>query len=315
MNKNSSVLLTGASGMVGAATLRLLNELGFENILTPSRREVNLIDQQEVFSYFNKHQIDYVLMIAAKVGGISANFSDPVGFLDENMRIALNLFAACDRFKTKKNLFLGSSCIYPKECLQPMKEEYLLTGPLEPTNEGYALAKIAGLKLASYYHRQRGLITVCPMPCNIYGTGDHFNLENAHVLSSLVRRFVDARDEGAESVTLWGTGAPRREFIHVDDVGRAILFFMENVETSEHINLGQGTDISINELAQLIATQVGYTGLIKWDSSKPDGMQKKCLDVTRMNELGFSLSVSLVDGIKRTIHEYEVLKITGVIIK
>jgi GDP-L-fucose synthase len=223
----------------------------------------------------------------------------------------IGLFEACHKYTTRKNLFLGSSCIYPRESPQPMKEEYLLAGPLEPTNEGYALAKIVGLKLAQYYHQQYGMLTICPMPCNIYGTGDHFDLQRSHVLSALVRRFVDAQDLGASPVTLWGTGSARREFIHVEDVARAMLFLMDHHDSPEIINVGAGSDVSIRELAGLVAEQVGFAGEIAWDSTKPDGMPRKCLDVSRMAAMGFQISVNLQEGIGRTIAEYRQLKAEG----
>lgn len=291
--------------------MKLLRQHGFSNVLAPNRKELDLLSREAVHSYFERHRPEHVLMIAAKVGGIAANMADPVGFFEQNMRMVLNLYSACERYETTKNLFLGSSCVYPRESPQPMKEELLLTGPLEPTNEGYALAKIAGLKLASYLHRQRRLRTVCPMLCNIYGTGDHFEFERSHVLSALVRRFVDARDARAESVTLWGTGIGRREFIHVDDAARAILFFMDTVDVPEPINIGTGVDISIKELALLIASKVGFHGEIQWDSSKPDGMLRKCLDVSRMRELGFVPNVKLDDGIARLVDEYKNKKAQG----
>ena len=298
------VLVTGASGMVGSAVCRLLRRQFFERILAPTRRELNLCDRAQVDAYFAKHRPDYVFMIAAKVGGIAANRADPVGFLSENVRMEINLFEACHKYQTRKNLFMGSSCIYPRESPQPMKEEYLLTGPLEPTNEGYALAKIVGLKLAKYYHQQYGMLTVCPMPCNIYGTGDHFDLQRSHVLSALVRRFVDAQDQGASSVTLWGTGVARREFIHVEDMVEALLFLMDNYDSPDIINVGTGTDISIHDLASLIAREVGYTGEIHWDSGRPDGMPRKCLDVSRLTAMGFQPRIGLEEGIRRTIAEY-----------
>ncbi len=307
MDKNSVILVTGASGMVGGATLRLLRQRQFTNILTPSRAELDLVSKDSVFSYFEHHRPEHVLMIGAKVGGIGANTADPVGFFHENLHIVLNLFSACDRYPTKKNLFLGSSCIYPRESPQPIREEFLLAGPLEPTNEGYALAKIVGLKMASYLFQQRGLKTICLMPCNIYGTGDHFDFERSHVLSALVRRFVDARNSQAANVTLWGTGIACREFIHVDDVARAILFFMEVAGTPEHINVGSGVDISIRDLATTISMKVGFQGQVLWDSSKPDGMLRKCLDVTRMRNFGFVPEVNLDEGITRLISEYETL--------
>jgi GDP-L-fucose synthase len=250
-------------------------------------------------------------MIAAKVGGIAANKADPVGFLSENLRMQLNLFQACHKFGIRKNLFLGSSCVYPRDCPQPMKEEYLLTGPFEPTNEGYALAKIAGLKLGNYYHEQYGMLTISPMPCNIYGTNDHFDLERSHVLSALVRRFVDAKDESNAFVTLWGTGSARREFIHVQDVAQALLFLIDNYDSTEIINVGTGTDVSVRDLAKLIAEQVGYSGGIRWDQTKPDGMPRKCLDVSKLTRLGFQAQIGLEEGIQRTIAEYRQLKKDG----
>lgn len=307
------ILLTGASGMVGSAVYRLLKSRLYAHLLTPSHKELNLVDQVQVDQYFDIHRPETVLMIAAKVGGIAANKSDPVGFLSENTRTQLNLFEACHKYGVHKSLFLGSSCIYPRECPQPMKEEYLLTGPLEPTNEGYALAKILGLKLAKYYYQQCGMLTICPMPCNIYGTNDHFDLQNSHVLSALVRRFVDSQDDACSEVILWGTGVARREFIHVDDVAEAILFMMEHVETPEPINVGTGVDITIFDLAHLVAELAGYSGNIKWDSSMPDGMLRKCLDVSHLDAMGYKPRINLREGVLRTIEEYRERKRTGAI--
>ena len=305
------LLLTGSTGMVGSAIIRNTRNYPNINLLIPSRNELDLCDRQQVDAYFEKRRPEYVFMIGAKVGGIIANKSDPVGFLSENARMQLNLFEACHKYGTKKNLFLGSSCIYPRDCPQPMKEEYLLTGALEPTNEGYALAKIMGLKLAKYYYEQYGMLTVCPMPCNIYGTNDHFDLERSHVLSALVKRFVDATDEGKPSVTLWGSGIARREFIHVDDVAQALLFLMESCDSPDIINLGTGTDVSIRDLATLIAKEVKYQGEIFWDTTKPDGMLRKCLEISRLTAMGFRASISLQEGISRTIAEYRQLKKSG----
>jgi len=308
-----TVLMTGASGMVGSAVYRLLNSIPNVKLLTPNLTELDLSDQIQVDQYFNIQRPEIVLMIAAKVGGIAANMIDPVGFLSENARIQLNLFEACHKYAVRKSLFLGSSCIYPRECPQPMKEEYLLTGPLEPTNEGYALAKIMGLKLAQYYYQQYGMLTICSMPCNIYGTNDHFDLDKSHVLTALVRRFVDGQDSKASEIILWGTGAARREFIHVEDVAEAILFMMQNVENPVPINLGTGKDISIFDLAHLIAELVGYKGVIKWDKSKPDGMLRKCLDVSRLQTLGYSPRINLREGVARTIDEYRERKRMGTV--
>lgn len=313
MEADSRILLTGVTGMVGSAVFRLLSEKGYSRVLAPRRAELELRDQAAVFRYFERHKPEHVLMVAAKNGGIAANMADPVGFLDQNMRTTLNLYAACQRYPTKKNLFLASSCVYPGQCPQPMREEHLLTGPLDPSNEGYALAKITGLRLAVYQHRQHNIRTVCPVPCNMYGTGDDFDLGRSSVLSALVRRFADAHEAGAPGITLWGTGAARRELIHVDDVARAILFFMEHVETPEHINLGTGADITIKALAHLIASKVGYQGEIRWDASKPDGMLRKCLDVTRLRSMGFAATVTLEEGITRTIGEYRKRKAEGTV--
>jgi len=313
MDANAKILVTGGSGMVGAALLRRLRADGYRKVLAPRRAELDLCDPAAVHAYFVQHRPQHVFMLAARVGGIAANIADPVGFLDENLRITLNLFAACQRHGTQKNLYLGSSCVYPRECPQPMREEYLLTGPLEPTNEGYALAKVAGLKAAAYYHQQFGLKTACPLPSNIYGTGDHFDFARSHVLSALVRRFADAVDAKAPSVTLWGTGAARREFVHVDDVVDGMLFFMAQVDTPGHVNLGPGTDVSIRELAAMIARAAGYTGAIQFDPSKPDGMPRKCMDVARMRALGFAPAVTLEQGIARTLAEYRKLKAEGAI--
>lgn len=311
MERQATILVTGATGMVGSAVYRLLQQRGFQQVLTPSRQELDLSQSQQVDAYFAEHRPWYVFMIAAKVGGIGANQADPVAFLQENLRMQLNLFEAGHKYRTRKNLFLGSSCIYPRKSPQPMKEEYLLTGPLEPTNEGYALAKIMGLKLARYYYQQYGMLTVCPISCNIYGTNDHFDLKHSHVLAALVRRFVDAQEQGASSVTLWGTGTARREFIHVKDVVEAIIFLMHNYDSVDIINVGSGVDISIRDLANLIAREVGYTGQVCWDSSKPDGMPRKCLGVSRLTAMGFHACISLEEGIRQIIAEYRQLKSEG----
>lgn len=308
MNRSARILVTGAAGMVGSALVRRLAESGFTHLLQPTRSELDLRDARAVDRYFADERPEYLFMIAAKVGGIGANMADPVGFMTDNLAMELSLFEAARRHGVRKGLFLGSSCIYPQACPQPMREEHLLTGPLEPTNEGYAIAKIAGLKLAEFYFRQYGLLTVCPMPCNIYGTNDHFDLEKSHVLSALVRRFVDAVEAGSDGVTLWGTGAARREFIHVDDAVAAILLLMERGETPAIVNVGTGSDVTIRELAAMVAEEAGYRGRILWDSSKPDGMPRKCLDISRIAGMGFTPAVDLRDGIRRTVREYSELR-------
>jgi GDP-L-fucose synthase len=307
MEKTSSILVTGATGMVGGAFARALKANAYQNVLTPTRKELDLMNESHTVQYVAKHRPEYVFMIAAKVGGIGANMKDKYGFLAENFAMTSNLFNAVLKTPPKKCLYFGSSCVYPAQSPQPMKEEYLLQGPVEPTNEGYALAKIAGLKMAQYLHKEKGLLTVCPMPCNLYGTGDHFDLEKAHVLSSLVKKFVDAKKNHSPSVTLWGDGSARREFLHVDDMVRALFFFIESIETSEIINVGSGQDVTIKELAELIREKVGFTGELVWDTSRPNGMLKKCLDVTKLRALGFNADVSLEDGITRTIAEYKTI--------
>lgn len=299
------ILITGGSGMVGSALKRCLGATQISMVLlTPSREQMNLTDNLSVARFFAENEPELVLMAGAKVGGIEANRADPTGFLNENLKIQLNLFEACQRHQVEKIMFLGSSCIYPRDCSQPMKEDYLLTGPLEPTNEGYALAKLAGLKLAQYMFRQYGLKTVCPIPCNLYGTNDHFDLGRAHVLSALVKRFVDAVNDKSPEITLWGTGKARRELMHVDDAAEGMLFIMENFDDPEPVNLGTGEDVTISELAAMIAKESGFTGKILWDPSKPDGMPRKCLDIAKIREKGFSPRITLEEGIKRTIAEY-----------
>ena len=305
LDRNDRILITGITGMVGSAAYKKLKNSGFKNILSPNRSELNLLDKKKVDAYFEKHKPQHVLMIAAKVGGIKANRDDPVSFLKDNIIIQTNLFEACYKYKTKKNLFLGSSCVYPTECKQPMKEEYLLSGKLEPTNEGYGLAKIAGLKLAKYYYEQYGMLTISPMVCNIYGTNDHYDLDRAHVLSALVRRFVEAKKQNLSTITLWGTGQAKREFIHVEDVADAILFLMDNYDSPEIINIGTGYDITIFELAKLIAKNTDYKGKIVWDSTQPDGMQRRCVDIEKLKSMQFQHKIDLELGIKKTIQEYK----------
>lgn len=308
---DAKILITGASGMVGSALVRLLKKPYRGELLTPSSKELNLLDADVVDAYFARYKPHYVFMIGARVGGIKANASLPVEFMIENMQMQLNLFQAAHKHHARKNLFMGSSCVYPRECPQPMKEDYLLTGPVEPTNEGYALAKISGMRLAHYYFTEYGMKTVCPIPCNIYGTNDHFDFDKSHVLSALVRRFVDAADEKGDAVTLWGTGAAKREFIHVDDAARAAIFLFENYDQPDHINVGIGQDISIFDLAHLIAQLVDFSGEIRWDSKMPDGMPRKCLDSTRLTAMGFTPQIGFKQGIQQTIAEYRRLKREG----
>jgi GDP-L-fucose synthase len=294
--------------MVGSATMRLLQQQGFTNLLTVGSKELNLTDQMAVVRFFEREKPEIVILCAAKVGGIQANIDNPATFLLDNLQIQNNVMTASLKHGVNKFVFLGSSCIYPKECPQPMKEEYLLNGKPEPTNEGYAIAKIAGIKLLEGLKKQYGFSSISLMPCNLYGPNDSFDLKHSHVLSALVKRFVDASAENVPSITLWGTGIARREFMHVDDMARAILFMLENYDDYQFINIGTGLDISIKELAGMVAGLTGYSGKIFWDNSKPDGMLKKCMDVSRMEALGFKPEITLQAGIEQMIEIYKRLK-------
>jgi GDP-L-fucose synthase len=313
LDKYSRLFIAGHNGMVGSAIARRLRSDGYDQLILDAEREVDLRDSAAVARFLGEHRPDVVILAAAKVGGIQANIQHPAEFLYDNLMIQSNVIHHSSRVGVKKFCFLGSSCIYPRDCPQPMKEAYLLTGPLEPTNEGYALAKIAGLKMVEYYHRQYGFNGISPMPCNLYGPNETFDLQTSHVLSALVRRFVDAHDTHAPTVTLWGTGQARREFMHVDDCARAVLFLLEHYESPEIINVGAGQDVSIAELAALIAEKVSYEGKVEWDKSKPDGMPRKCLDVSRISAMGFVPEISLNEGVERMIIEYRERKKSGAI--
>ncbi len=304
MDKDSSIFVAGHRGMVGSAIMRRLENEGYNHTVTVSRQELDLRNQSSVQNFFAQKRPDYVILAAAKVGGIGANIRNPADFLYDNLMIQSNIFHACHQFDVKKLLFLGSSCIYPKECPQPMKEEYLMTGLLEPTNEGYALAKIAGIKMAHYFYQQYGLRTVCPMPCNLYGPNDNFDPNNSHVISALVKKLVDARDKDEREVEVWGSGMARREFMHVDDAARACLFLMEHHNSPKIVNIGPGADISIKELAEMVADKVSYTGKIRWNTTMPEGMMRKCLDVSKADSIGFKTEISLEKGLEQVIVEY-----------
>jgi len=311
VNTSDNIFITGHLGMVGSSFNRVLEKRNFKNLIIADRNQLDLRNQYNVLSFFEKNKPTVIIMSAAKVGGIAANMADPVGFLLDNLIIQNNLFDAAIKNNVKEIIFLGSSCIYPAACPQPMKEEYLLDGPLEPTNEGYAIAKIAGLKLAQYIAEQKGVRSISFMPCNLYGTNDHFDLNRAHVLSSLVRRFVDAVDSHANEITLWGTGIARREFMHVDDLAEAVIYLESKASNGSFINVGTGHDISIFELAHLIANLTGFEGEIKWDASKPNGMLQKLMDVSKMEQYGFIPKITLEEGVKKTISEYKLLKNQG----
>ncbi len=309
MDKQSKIYIAGHSGMVGSAIMKLLQKEGYTNLLYAGSKDLDLTQQQQVADFFKKHKPDFVFFAAAKVGGIQANIENPALFLHDNLAIQNNVIHQSYLHQVKKIIFLGSSCIYPKDCPQPMKESYLLSGKLEPTNEGYALAKIAGLKLCEFYYRQYGLQSISLMPCNLYGANDSFDLKHSHVLSALVKRFVDAKESKQETLTLWGTGIAKREFMNVTDCARACLFMAENYTNSEEfINIGWGDDISIKELATMISNKVGYEGSVLWDSTKPDGMLRKCMDVSKMKKLGFIPSITLEEGVNEMIQIYKQTK-------
>ena len=297
--------------MVGSACVRKLESEGFCNILKRTHAELDLRDQAAVKAFFDAERPEYVILAGAKVGGIMANKTHCAEFLLENLEIQNNVIMQSYLHGVKKFCFLGSSCIYPCQAPQPIKEEYLLTGPLEPTNEGYALAKIAGYKLCLYLSRQYGWKTISLMPCNLYGTNDNYHPENSHVFPAFIRRFVIAAAEGKAEEILWGTGKPLREFLHVDDVANAVFYFMQHHDEPEVINIGYGSDITIAELAEKIAKAAGFQGKITWDASKPDGMYRKLMDSSRANSLGWKPSISLDEGIARTIQEYKAAQATA----
>jgi GDP-L-fucose synthase len=294
------IYVAGHRGMVGSALVRLLRERGFTNLLLRTRAELDLCDRNAVTDFYTKHRPEYVFLAAAKVGGIWANNNHPVEFLSENLQIELNLINGAHAVGVKKLLFLGSSCIYPKFAPQPMTEDALLTGSLEPTNEAYALAKICGIRLCQAYARQYGANYISAQPTNLYGPEDNFDLETSHVLPALIHKFALAREKSATSISLWGTGKAYREFLHVDDLAQACLFLMENYNSPELINIGCGHDITIRDLAELIGIVTGFTGQIEWDATKPDGTPRKLLDVSKLTKLGWQSQISLEQGIRAT---------------
>lgn len=290
--------------MVGSAILRCFEKNGYRNLLTRTHEELDLRNESEVKAFYDAEKPEYVVIAAAKVGGIAANDRFKAEFLLENLQIQNNLIWQAYLHQVKKLCFLGSSCIYPCEAPQPIREEYLLTGPLEPTNEGYALAKIAGYKLCVYLSQQYGFHTVSAMPCNLYGRNDHFDLERCHVLPALIRRFCDAVTEGRQEVVCWGTGTPLREFLNVDDMASAVYFLFMNHDDPQIVNVGSSEEISIRELAELVARLAGFQGRILWDRTKPDGMKRKLMDSSKIRSLGWKPVISLEDGIAAQIEEY-----------
>ncbi|MGF9852208.1 GDP-L-fucose synthase [Bacillus paramobilis] len=299
MKKDSSIYVAGHRGLVGSAILRKLEEQGYTNLVYKTSKELDLRDPRQVEEFFQAEKIEYVFLAAAKVGGIVANNQYPADFIRDNLMIQTNVIDSAYRSGVEKLLFLGSTCIYPKLAPQPLKEEYLLTGELEPTNEPYALAKIAGIKMCESYNRQYGTKYISAMPTNLYGENDNFDLHTSHVLPALIRKFHEAKENNAKFVEVWGTGTPLREFLYSDDLADACVYLMNNYEGNEIVNIGVGEDLSIKELAEKVKATVGFTGELRFDTSKPDGTPRKLVDVTKINALGWKATTSLDEGLKR----------------
>ena len=304
MNKNSKIYVAGHRGLVGSAIVRNLEERGYTNIICRTHKELDLTRQADVEKFFAEEKPEYVFLAAAKVGGIHANNTRPAEFIYENLMIESNIIHSAYKYGVKKLLILGSSCIYPKFANQPIKEEYLLTGELEPTNEAYAIAKITGIELCKFYRRQYGCDFISAMPTNLYGINDNFDLETSHVLPALIRKFHEAKINNQEEVVMWGTGKPLREFMYVDDLADALVHLMVNYSDEIHVNMGTGKDLSIGELAQIVKEVVGYEGKIVNDLSKPDGTPRKLLDVSRLEATGWKYKTELRDGIERVYKWY-----------
>lgn len=300
MKSDARIYVAGHTGLVGSAIARALSQGGFTNLVVRRHSDLDLTDQSAVFQFFRSQRPEYVFVAAARVGGIMANHTYPANFIAENLSIAVNVISAAHESGVRKLLFLSSSCVYPKLAPQPMKEEYILTGPLEPTNEPYAVAKIAGMKLCESYHRQHGDNFFSVLPTNVYGPFDNFDLETSHVLPAMIRKFDDAASSGARRVELWGTGSPRREFIHSDDLADACVFLMQNYSGGAPVNIGVGTDLAIAELARVIAHAAGFEGEIVFDHRHPDGTPRKLLDVSRLAGMGWQARIPLVQGIRQT---------------
>jgi Nucleoside-diphosphate-sugar epimerases len=304
MDKHSKILVAGSNGMVGGAIVRNLKKQGYTNIICADRREVDMTQQNDVNNFFEKDKPEYVFLAAAKVGGIVANNTYPADFIKTNLQIEVNIIDACYKYKVKKLLFLGSSCIYPRNCPQPIKEEYLLTGELEKTNEAYALAKIAGLKMCQFYNEQYGTDYISCMPTNLYGTGDSYDLNNSHVLPALIAKIHTAKKNGDMEYTVWGTGKVMREFLFVEDLADACVFLMNNYKGNQTINVGTGEDITIETLAKTIAKVLKFNGKIIYDPTKPDGTPRKLLDVSKIRDLGWRHKINLEEGIRIAYADY-----------
>ena len=317
IKKTDLIFVAGHSGMVGNSILRQLIKKGYKNLILPTRKDLDLLDSESVKNWFQTNKPNVVILAAAKVGGIEANFRYPADFILENLKIQTNIIDNSWQNDVERFLFLGSSCIYPKLSPQPIKEEYLLTGPLEITNESYAIAKIAGIKLCAALKKQYGFDAISLMPTNLYGPGDNYHPSNSHVLPALIKKFYDAKVNNSPTVTCWGSGNPRREFLYVDDLAEASIYILENISKKNEIlinektnpygiiNIGSGKDIAIRELSDLVAQEIGFKGDIVWDSSKPDGTERKLLNISKANKLGWFPKTSLEEGIKRTIDNYK----------
>jgi GDP-L-fucose synthase len=303
MNKDSKIYIVGHMGLVGSSLVRKFKIEGYTNIIGNTSAELDLRNQALVNQYFYKNKPEYVIHAAGKVGGIKANNTFRAEFIYDNLMMEANIIHASYLNKVNKLLFLGSSCIYPKMAPQPIKEEYLNTGYLEPTNQPYAIAKIAGIEMCESYRTQYGSNFISAMPTNLYGTNDNYHPENSHVLPALIRRIILAKKNNDPVVTIWGTGTPRREFMHVDDLADACYFLLQNYDEVGHVNIGWGSDVSIKQVAETIASEVGYKGILEFDTTKPDGTPRKLLDTTKINNLGWKPSIKLEDGIRRTIEE------------
>ncbi len=305
MNKTTKIYIAGHQGLVGSAIARALKAEGYTNIVGRTHAELELENQHAVEKFFADEKPEYVFLAAAKVGGIHANNTYPAEFIFDNLQIQNNVIHSSYLHKVRKLCFLGSSCIYPKFAPQPIKEDYFLDGKLEPTNDAYAVAKIAGIKMCQAYNKQYGTNFISVMPTNLYGPNDSFDLLNSHVLPAFINKFFDARNRNLPSVTIWGTGKPRREFLHVDDMAKACLFLMKNYDSSEIINIGTGEDVTILELAHLVAEAAGFKGKIEFDATKPDGTPRKLLDVSKINALGWKAKIPLREGVEKTVEWYE----------